>query len=263
MWQHQPVKFGLFHITFIVLSAFFLALAIFFGYRFQEPERKKKRDLILTLSGLFLDTWEIGTIISKAILHIADWTLVPLQLCSTALLILPLPYFLKEGKIKDCVFGYLAFIRTAAGIAYFVNPTTIYNQPYIAESIHSGVYHRVIIATGTFTFFSQKRYTKKGLRSYFLGFPLFVAFSVRAVIGNTLALHFDPKTNVDYFFLRPKGPITIPILDTLVKPRVPFATYYFLYLACFFAIGFVPYGVFSLVNLIIAKAEERQNKVSA
>ncbi len=253
MWKHPPMKFGFLHIFFVLLTIVVLGLAIYFGYHFQGKDKQKKRDLILTITGLNLVSMEIGKYIFDFVLHRADWSLVPLQLCSTALLILPLPYFLKEGKIKDCIYGYLAFIMTTAGICYFVNPTTLFEQPYIISSIHSGIYHVLIIASGTFLFFSNERYTRKGVICFLRSFPLFVFFTLLAVGANSLALHFDPDTKLNYFFLRPKGPVTIPILDSLVKPRIPFVGYYFVYLGCRFACDFIPFLVFSLVNLIVGK----------
>lgn len=100
MWKHPPVKFGLFHIFFVLLAIVLLGIAIYFGYHFQGKEKQKKRDLILTITGLNLVAMDIGKMIFDFARHRADWSLVPLQLCSTALLILPLPYFLKERKIQ-------------------------------------------------------------------------------------------------------------------------------------------------------------------
>ena len=260
MWKHPPVKFGLFYIFFLLLAIVWLGIAIYFGYRFQGKEKQKKRDLILTITGLNLVAMDIGKIIFDFARHSADWSLVPLQLCSTALLVLPLPYFLKEGKFKDCINGYLAFIRTTAGICYFVNPTTLFEQPYIISCIHSGIYHVLIIASGTFLFFSNERYSKKGVICFLRSVPLFVFFTLLAVGGNSIALHLDPHTKIDYFFLNPKGPATIPVLDTLVRPRIPFVGYYFVYLGCRLICNFVPFLVFSLINLAVKKVKNQRTE---
>ena len=99
MWKRPPVKFGLFHIFFVLLAIVLLGIAIYFGYRFQGKEKQKKRDLILTITGLNLVAMDIGKIIFDFARHSADWSLVPLQLCSTALLVLPLPYLDRKSVV--------------------------------------------------------------------------------------------------------------------------------------------------------------------
>ncbi|GEM_PF-2865913 len=257
MWTSQPKKFGALHLTFLFLIVIRMGISIFFGYHCQGEKNKKKRDLILSATGIFLVLFEIAKIIFVVVIHQADFSLLPLQLCSTALLILPLPYFLPDGRFKDCVYGYLAFVRTTAGISYFVNPTTLITPRYIFNCLHSGIYHLVIISSGTFLFISMERYRKKGISYYLKSFPLFVSFSLVAILANTIAIKLDPNTNLDFFFLMPNGPATIPLLDTWIKPRVPFVCYYLIYLACFFMRNFVPFGVFHRLNFIVEQAQKK------
>ena len=260
MWVNKPTKFGVLHIVMIIITIIVFALASYLGYRFQDKKYERKRALFLTIAGFSFFLGDVIKTIFSSIVGVADLTLIPFQICSTPMYILPLMYFVKNEKVKKTCVSYLSFIGLTAAIAYFVNPTAMLKPDYIFLSLYSVIYHTVMVGITAFTFVSYEASKKENLKYYPDSFLIFIGFSLIAVACNYIAHAVNENTVINFFYLHPSSPATFPIIDTLIKPHVPFVVYYLIFLVCYFAISFVPYALFFVIELVRNKIRGQKNE---
>ena len=256
MRSEQLTKFGWLHILFIVLAVIFFALGIYFGYLMQGEKNQRKRDLISSILGLVLLSTELFRDIYAICVGNASIDLIPFQICSLPLFLLPLFYVFKKGFFKDCLIGHISFINLVASIAYFVNPVAMLREKYVALSLQTALFHALLIGICAFVFVSYKEFGKKGIIDYIKGFGLFIVFSLVAVCANYIVNSLNSKPVLNLFYLYPTFPATFPIIDDLVRPHVPYPVYYFVFLISLFVIGLVPYFLISGIDLIKQKLKE-------
>lgn len=253
MWKEELTKFGWLHILFIALAVIFFALGIYFGYLMQGEKNQRKRDLIASISGLFLLSTELFRDIYAICVRHVSLDLIPFQICSLPLFLLPLFFVFKKGFFKDCLVGHISFINLVAAIAYFVNPVAMLREKYIALSLQTALFHALLIGICAFVFVSYKEFEKKGIIDYIKGFGLFIVFSLVAVCANYITNSLNNEPVLNLFYLYPTFPATFPIIDDLVRPFVPYPVYYFTFLIAFFALGLVPYFLILGIDFIKRK----------
>ena len=256
MWVNKPTKFGVLHIVMIVLTVVVFSLATYLGYRFKDKKYEKKKDLILTIAGFSFFLGDVIKAIFSAIIGIADLTLIPFQICSTPMYILPFMYFVKNEKLKKTMVSYLSYIGLTAAVAYFVNPTAMLKPDYIFLSFYSVLYHVIMVGITSFVFVSYDASKKENLKFYPYSFLIFIGFSLIAITCNFIAHSVNENTVINFFYLHPSSPATFPIIDTLIKPHVPFVVYYLIFLVCYFGISFIPYVLFFVIELVKNKVHK-------
>ncbi|MGM9857659.1 MAG: hypothetical protein ACI311_00165 [Bacilli bacterium] len=253
MWTNKPTKFGALHIIMIVLAVLVFAVCTYLGYRYQDEKYDKKKRLALTITGFSLIGLEVIKIIFSFAVGVADLSLIPFQICSTPMYILILMYFVKNEKIQKTFISYLSFVSLTATIAYFVNPSAMLKPDYIFLSLYSAIFHIILVGINAFTFVSFQAGKKENLKYYPFSFIIFIVFSLVAITCNYIAHAVNVDTVVNFFYLHPSSPATFPLIDTLIKPYVPFPVYYIIFLISFFIMCFVPYGIFLLIEIIRKK----------
>ena len=250
MWNEKPSKFGLLHIGFIVLALVLFGLGIYFGRKYSDEKYAKKRNWFLAGVGFFLIVFEIIKISLSVAWGEGGISLIPFQICSTPMYLLPLFPFLKEGKVKDAVVGYLSTVALAAALCYYVNPSAMTRTYYVFLSLHSGFYHAILAGVLSFVLAAHEVWNKKGFFKALVGYAIFTVFSLVAVGANFAVNAANEEANLFLFYLHPDAPVTFPVIDTLVKPNVPFAVYYLVFLVIFFLIALLPWAIATLVVLI-------------
>ena len=258
MWTNKPEKFGTLHIIMIIIAVIVFAVSTFFGYRYQDEKYEKKKKLLLTIFGFSLIGLEIVKIIFSFAVGVADLTLIPFQLCSTPMYLLIPIYFIKNEKIQKTFISYLSFIGLTASIAYFVNPTAMLKPDYVFLSFYSAIFHVLLVGINSFTFVSFEAGKKENLKYYPFSFIIFIVFSLIAVTCNFIAHSVNSDTVVNFFYLHPLTPATFPVIDTLVKPYVPFPVYYIVFLISFFIMCFIPYAIFFVIEIIRRKIASKK-----
>ena len=256
MWNEKPAKFGPLHLGFIVLALVLFGLGIYFGNKYKDERYAKKRNWFLAGVGFFLIALEIVKILLSVVWGEGGISLIPFQICSTPMYLLPLFPILKEGKVKDAVVGYLSTVALAAALCYYVNPSAMTRTYYVFLSLHSGAYHAILAGTLSFVLCVHEVWNKKGFFKALVGYAIFTIFSLVAVGANFAVNAANPEAGLFLFYLHPDAPVTFPVIDTLVKPYVPFVVYYLLFLVIFFLIALLHWGIATLVILI-------QNKIKA
>ncbi len=105
-------------------------------------------------------------------------------------------------------------------------PTAVLYTYFVAISLHSMIWHTILVAMGVYLIVSRG-YGKK-LSELQAPFVVFLAFVVLAIIGNILVykLHLgtdacQPGDNLSMFYLSPYYPTPLPVLGVVQEYSYP------------------------------------------
>ena len=258
MWTTKPEKFGTFHIVFIVIAVLCLIVGTYLGYKLRGEKNARKRDWVAAGTGFFLLALEVFRVIYSFCVGETSFEIVSFQICALPIYLLPLFVFFKKGFFKDCLVGHIAYVNTVGVIGYFVNPAAMLRADYIARSVESGVFHVVLMGVCAFVFVAYEGWTKKGILNGVKGFGLFFLFTLIAVAANFIIHAVNPDSALNLFYLYPYSATTYPILDTIIRPNVPYPVYYILFLVFYFVLCCVPYLLFAGIEWIKNKIQGRK-----
>ncbi len=238
MWPSgaQPKLFGVFHIIGVLLAIAAGFGGYFLGKKFKE--NKKNRYAFLLISEIAFIVLEIA---KEAFYAIENggyrWDMFPMQICSIILFVLPVVLIVKDGVVKDSALGFIGFCSLAGAIFYFFNPTAALNTPYILLSVHSFLWHWLMIATGVFVIVAFGLLRKNVLRVLIGSYAVWLVFGVVAAVANNVAYAVSPELGIDYYHI---GYVKViyPLLNILFKTPEPYVPF-FLCFMIYYAVGTV------------------------
>ena len=243
MWQtathpyYSPLHFVAIGIMFV-----FLALGIVLGIKAKGNSRS--RDKAMTILGFVFIALEIFKITFRIIVKEgADLTLISFQICSIPMYLLPFIYFMKEGKLKQAFVGYVSFQSFTSAFFYFVRPAAALNTAYVAITVHSVLWHSLMVASGVYAMIAYGLLTKEGFRSFIYSYILWVVTVVIAVILNIILIKTNPGTPLNLFYIAPNSTFKYPLLSILFKEPKPYLLFLLVYLVYYFIGGISVYGV--------------------
>ena len=262
-WKTQPTSMGWLHILGIILMLCAMVGGSWLGTKFSGEANEKKNSKIIGFAAIYFWVLEI---FSETFMSIASGkyllTLIPFQLCSVILFVMPFIPFLKKGIVKDSLLGIIAFVSTTGAFFYFVKPTAALTTPYIIKSLLSIWWHVSMMGVCTFTMTSFDLLKKEKFRGFIASLIAYAGLALIAVAGNFILPAIDPtqETNlfyISYYNTTYSNPFQYPILGSIFGGQRP----YFLYVIAFiiyFALGAsacygVGFGVKKLIEVIKAK----------
>ncbi len=132
--------------------------------------------------------------------------LIPFQLCSIPMYLCILMPVLPEGKIQRAMRTFIATFGLMGGVASYIAPGTMCRD-WLELTLHSFIWHLVLIFLGFYVFFSHNtEYKKQG----FLGAEiLYLSLSLIALGINIICLD-TPGADVNMFYIGPK-PSNLPL----------------------------------------------------
>lgn len=234
MWSVQPGLFGWFHILGLLVAVIFGYAGVLLGRKFKAKECCEKVRRILWIIEACFVALEAAKEIYYAIASGGyRWDMFPMQICSIIFLVLPIALVCRSGVVKDSIFGFIGFCSLAGAVFYLCNPTAALHAPYILLSLHSYLWHWLMIMTGTFIIVSFEL-LKKDRKSLLLGsYTVWFIFAVIAAVANNIAHATAPQLNIDYYHI---GYVKViyPLLNLIFKhpePYIPFFLSFLLYFA--------------------------------
>ena len=243
MWKtathpyYSPLHFVAIGIMFV-----FLALGVVLGIK--AKGNSKSRDKAMSILGFIFIALEIFKITFRLIVKEgADLTLIPFQICSIPMYLLPFIYFMKEGKLKQAFIGYVSFQSFTSAFFYFVRPAAALNTAYVAITVHSVLWHSLMVASGVYAMIAYGLLTKEGFRSFLYSYILWVVTVVIAVILNIVLIKANPGTPLNLFYIAPNSTFKYPLLSILFKEPKPYLLFLLVYLVYYFIGGFSVYGI--------------------
>ena len=162
------------------------------------------------------------------------WEIFPFQFCSVPIYISVFAALVPGEKVRELCYRFLAFFGIIGGIAVMAVPTAVLYTYFVSISIHSMVWHSILIAMGAFLIVSRG-YGRK-FKELFAPFYMFLGCVVLAIIGNILVykLHLgtdacQPGDNLSMFYLSPYYPTQFPLLGVVQEFSYP------LFVLCYIA----------------------------
>ena len=262
LWPEDggPAVFGWYHIMWLAIMFLCCGLSIYFFARKHNDKTDKK--FIFSIGAIL-----IGIEIFKQIFKIVDqgyydWDDIPFQFCSVPMYFAFATIFIKNKKIKETFYKFLASFGFLAGLAVMAFPDTVFNTQYIVMLIHTMIWHSSMVVMGVYLIVS--RGYGKNIKELISPCIVFTSVVIFALVANFVAqgIYFG-NPNVDYhgdfnlFYISPYYGNPIPILGD-IKEAVIFPLFFIVYLLAFFiGVGIVWAIIMGIRKLISLKNKKQ------
>lgn len=162
------------------------------------------------------------------------WEIFPFQFCSVPIYVSVFATLVPSAKVREVCYRFLAFFGIIGGIAVMAVPSAVLYTYFVPISIHSMVWHAILIAMGAYLIVSRRygQHLKELLQPFFM----FLGFVATAIVGNILVykLHLgtdacQPGDNLSMFYLSPYYPTQFPLLGSVQEFCYP------LFVLCYIA----------------------------
>lgn len=163
------------------------------------------------------------------------WYIFPFQFCSTPMYLIFIAGVIKNGKLKDAIYGHLATFGLFAGLSVVLVPSAVFVTT-IGVNIQTMFHHGAMVVIGVLIHANNKiKYEHKSI----LGpIYIFLVLSAIAFTLNFVIYAILPDSGFNMFFISPYYDCIIPILG-FIKNYVPYIVFLFLYLSGFSAIAYI------------------------
>ena len=196
----KPKAYGPFHIIFTLVG---LAISLFAAYKLRNVSEKGNR-IVLLCSGLFLMLTEVY----KQLFyfyhmedHAYNWGIFPFQLCSVPMYLCVIAAFLKPGKVREGMYGFMTTFNLLGGIMAFIEPSGIVHGHWTL-TIHAFVWHMMLIFIGAYLIASGR--FAKTWKDYGFAAVTFLAWAVLAFCINCIFWKVSDG-NINMFFVGPRN----------------------------------------------------------
>ena len=258
----EPAAFGGFHFIFIFSVVILSVLLSRFIYR-SSPRTLRRVLLFSFFVMLSLEVLkEVGLSFVRVdgeLVFDYPFGMLPFQLCSTPLYVLPLLALLPDGRVRDGAAAYTMTYALIGGVAVYLFPSTVFTSS-VALNIQTMVHHGLQIVTGVLTASCFRRRIDR--RLFLLGAAFFtVAYAIANLlntVGYSLLVALGAIAEGDgfnMFFVSPRTDQPTPMLAGVFKSLPPIL----LILGYYVLMILGSYIIFSLIRLICDK--ERRHYV--
>ncbi len=162
------------------------------------------------------------------------WEIFPFQFCSVPIYVSVFAALSPWEKAREVSYRFLAFFGIIGGIAVMAVPTAVLYTYFVSISIHSMIWHGILIAMGAYLIVSRG-YGRR-FKELLPPFWMFLGFIAAAIIGNILVyeLHLStdacqPGDNLSMFYISPYYPTQLPVLGMVQEISYP------LFVLCYIA----------------------------
>lgn len=202
--MEPPPAYGTFHILFTLIG---FAVCGFSAWKLRNVSDKIAGcilfccGLVLSLSEVFKQFFCYYVIADNAY----HWGEFPFQLCSIPMYMCLFAPCLKRGKLQRAMFSFMVLYNLLGGAIAFTEPSGLLHG-HLFLTIHSCVWHMLLVFVGLFLCFSKRGGTSKS--DYRAATVTFIALCGIAFILNCI-VQFGLGEHMNMFFV---GPGNSPII---------------------------------------------------
>ena len=265
-WKIEtPKSYGAFHLVALALA---IGLAIFLGiYGNRLSKDQEKCDKVTKRLAFFVGIGLLIIEIYKQTLYTLDggsyqWYAFPYQFCSVPMYACLINFFIKNQKVNNAIYYFLAMFGFVSGIAVMLYPGDVF-VPTLTICIHTMLWHGSLLALGVFMM-TSRRLGRNFLKEVIPGTIVFTCFLAGALLLDIVMYHALFKEGAKYagqtfnmFFISPYFNCTLPILSS-IYPKVPYLVFLFCYLLAFTLGVSIVWGINYLVRFIISKTKKEK-----
>lgn len=204
-WQMEaPEPYGTFHILFTLIG---FSVCVFASWILRNVS-DKTAGYILLACGLVLAASEFFKqffyyyVIAGGTYH---WGEFPFQLCSIPMYLCLIVPWLKKGRLQRSLYSFMVLYNLLGGAISFTEPSGLLHE-YVFLTIHSCMWHMLLVFIGLFLCMSGRGGTEKG--DYAAATRIFIILCGAAFSLNCL-VQFGLGENMNMFFV---GPGNSPII---------------------------------------------------
>lgn len=249
-WRMKtPNAYGWFHILSIIIMLLLVALLARLAR--SNPDRVTKKTLVwFTVVTITFEIIKQGLFTHTASEY--QWYAFPFQFCSTPMYISLLALVIKNQKIKDALYSFLAFYGFFAGFVVMIYPNDVFVDLLMID-IQTMVHHGGMVVVATALIFTNK--VKFDLKSFLKATYVFISLVTIALIANEI-VYKAGITTLNMFFISPYGTNHLPILSTIQQTQ-PYIVFLLCYIVGFgfaaFIMQKIGQGLYNLNNLLYLK----------
>ena len=195
--HYGPGMFSYFHIIWLIIMVLLSVLAYFYAKRFKESKTVDKTILIIDIT-LFI------TEILKQIMYQFSYyqyfriDVLPFSFCSVPIYVAFIGALVKNKKVKNACYTFLAFYGIVGGLSAMLYPITL-NTKLIFISFQTMYWHTMLVVMAFYLIFA-KGYGKSFKKEIIPPFFIFVSCSLLAVVFNEVAYHtyLEPRQTPNF-----------------------------------------------------------------
>ncbi len=240
-----PGMFSWFHILSLALMVVFtVTVCLIWGRKHRE---KTDRVVVGVFAGILVLCEVFKQLFWWEYYGYYRWEIFPFQFCSVPIYVSVIATILPWEKAREVCYRFLAFFGIIGGIAVMAVPSAVLYTYFVAMSIHSMVWHSVLIAMGAYLIVSRG-YGRK-LKELLAPFVMFLGFVVMAIIGNELvyklvlssAESIEQGDNLSMFYISRHYTTQLPVLNLVQEISYPL--FVLTYIAFFTSLTLLVWGM--------------------
>ena len=247
-------------IAFVVISLLILFL-------FRKKYSDKQLKLVLGIYGIVALILEVTkqiiwsfdyNLATNVVTWDYQWYAAPFQLCTTPIFASIISLFLKDGKARDSLLSYMAFVTILGSFMTIIIPDSCFTKDILINVhtmwLHCGsfVVSVYLIMTGAI------KVEKKNLKTGFKVFLIFVLIAEILNIGIYNSGILNGET-FNMFYISPYFISSLPVFD-VIQQNVPFALYLLIYIVAILVGSLMVFGISYLFKRNKGKKDTKKFK---
>ena len=187
-----------------------------------------------------------------------QWYAAPFQLCTTPIFVSIICAFLKNGKLRNALLSYMAFVTILGSFMTIIIPDDCLVSD-ILINIHTMWLHCGSFVVSVYLLISGTvKVEKKNLLS---AFKVFVIFALIAEMLNIITYNSGILNGETFnmFYISPYFISSLPVFNT-IQQNVPFALFLLIYVVAICLGATIVYFVSYITKNIFEKSKERFGK---
>lgn len=251
-----PTSFGWYHLVCLTLVVALCAVVVLTARNLSD----KQFNLIVGITAGVLLLLEVYKQLNFSYEYATDtwsyqWYAFPFQFCSTPMYVMLAGVLVRNEKVRQSLFSFLATYGLFAGTAVMLYPNDVFIGT-IGINVQTMVHHGMMVVIGVFMYVSGR--VKLSHKTVLHALPTFCALVFLALTANILYGHFgDSEQTFNMFFISPYYECTLPVLS-LIEPLVPYPVFLCCYIFGFTAAGYVMSLIAMLVGKLVRLARQKQ-----
>lgn len=249
--MERPKSYGAFHLTFMIVGLIVVVLAAFLLRKLND---KQNRIFLGIVGGILTISEVIKILFNTFILNGGNfaWWVFPFQLCSIPMYLCLICAFVKNEKFNSYLYEFMFGISLITAFLTLVEPSGL-NKDYIFLTLHSYIWHLVLIFIGLYLYFSKRACTNK--KGFLKAMAVFGVVTTIALLLNV----FIQKTGFNAFYISPYVPSQIIVFDKIWL-SAGWVVSDLLYLIAILLISSATYYVGYLCRYLKAKKQAKTQK---
>ena len=181
-----PQMYSYFHIIWLVIMVALCVGSYFYAKRFKDPKVVDRTILIVDMT-LFVTEILKQIMYQFGYYHYLRIDVLPFSFCSIPLYVAFVGSLVKNEKVKNACYAFLAFYGIVGGLCAMLYPVTLQTR-FVYISFQTMYWHTMLVVMAVYLIFA-KGYGKSFKKEAIPPFLMFVCFSLVAVGFNEITYH--------------------------------------------------------------------------